>query len=194
MVSTDREALLPRDLGIGRLFDMVRDAVIAAEASSGRIVLWNGAATAIFGYSAEEALGMAIEALVPERLRAAHRAGLAHYAASGSGKYIEASTLLELPALHRSGHEIIIEMTLSPLEEPTQEGRFALAIISAGLPSAARTSRSFQIYMLRWPTLRPFPYDGFKPFNGCFAFRRLSTSLARAGMARGRDGPRETPR
>jgi PAS domain S-box-containing protein len=129
VVSTDREALLPRDLGIGRLFDMVRDAVIAAEASSGRIVLWNGAATAIFGYSADEALGMPIEALVPERLRVAHRAGLAQYAASGTGKYIEASTVLELPALHKSGDELTVEMTLSPIEEPSQEGRFALAII-----------------------------------------------------------------
>ncbi len=39
----------PQDLGIGRLFERVRDAVIVADAHSGRIVLWNPAATEIFG-------------------------------------------------------------------------------------------------------------------------------------------------
>ena len=41
----------PQDLGIGRLFNEVRDAVIVAEAATGRIVLCNQAATQIFGYA-----------------------------------------------------------------------------------------------------------------------------------------------
>lgn len=46
----------PQDLGIGSLFETVRDAIIVAEAATGRIVLCNPAATEILGYSPEEAL------------------------------------------------------------------------------------------------------------------------------------------
>lgn len=71
------------EFGVGRLLDLVRDAVVLGEAESGRIVLWNQAAEAMFGYPRSEALGMPLENLVPERLRARHRAGLAGYAATG---------------------------------------------------------------------------------------------------------------
>ena len=37
-------SLSPGDLGIGRLFEDVRDAVIVADAATGQIVLWNPAA------------------------------------------------------------------------------------------------------------------------------------------------------
>src|SRR5918994_3539968 len=58
----------PQDLGIGRLFERIRDAAILADAKSQRIVFWNQAATNIFGYSVSEVLGLHIEALVPEYL------------------------------------------------------------------------------------------------------------------------------
>ena len=44
-------AFRPQDLGIGHLFERVRDAVIVADAQTGRIALWNPAAERIFGYS-----------------------------------------------------------------------------------------------------------------------------------------------
>lgn len=59
---------------MGRLFECVRDAVIVADANTGRMVLWNPAAEEIFGYSSVEALGMSVEELVPDYLRARHRA------------------------------------------------------------------------------------------------------------------------
>ena len=68
------------DLGIGRLFERIRDASIVADTKTQRVVFWNPAAIRIFGYSYPEALGLRVEALVPERLRAQHRAGMAHYA------------------------------------------------------------------------------------------------------------------
>jgi PAS domain-containing protein len=40
----------PQDLGIGRLFERIQDAVIVAVAKTQQIVLWNPAATNIFGY------------------------------------------------------------------------------------------------------------------------------------------------
>jgi PAS domain S-box-containing protein len=78
--------MLPKDLGIGGLFDDVRDAVVAADPRTGRIVLWNEAATEIFGYSPSEALELDIAVLFPESLRAAQRrAVLDHHRNTGHG-------------------------------------------------------------------------------------------------------------
>ena len=122
----------PQDLGIGKLFDNIRDAVIVAEAGTGRIVLWNRAATEVFGYSPEEALGLSVEEIVPERLRERHRAGLSRYRDTGHGPYIDSYTVLDLPAVRKGGEEIGIELTLSPIEpqpEADAEGRFVLAVV-----------------------------------------------------------------
>ena len=122
----------PKDLGIDKLFWRIRDAVIVAEARSQRIVLWNPTATKIFGYSTSEALELRIEALVPEHLKAAHRAGIARYAETGHGTYIDSDVPLELPALRKSGEEIYVELSLSPIEpvyEADGDGRFVLAIV-----------------------------------------------------------------
>ena len=50
--------LLPQDLGIGRLYEAVRDAVVVADAHTGRIVLWNPVASKIFVYLRSGALGL----------------------------------------------------------------------------------------------------------------------------------------
>jgi PAS domain S-box-containing protein len=121
--------LEPADLGIGRLFEHVRDAVVVADAASGRIVLWNATAETMFGYSADDALGMSVAALVPTRLRARHQTGLARYSETGHGKIVDAGRVVEVPALHKSGDEIIVELSLNPIEAPSVEGRFVLAII-----------------------------------------------------------------
>jgi PAS domain S-box-containing protein len=105
----------PEDLGFGRLFASVRDAVIVAEANSGRIVLWNPAAEKIFGYPLSEALGLDTDALVPERLKARHRAVMARYRDTGHGPYVDSHELLDLPALRKDGEEIRVEMSLTPV-------------------------------------------------------------------------------
>ncbi|MDP9478859.1 MAG: EAL domain-containing protein [Actinomycetota bacterium] len=131
--TTSGATVLPQDLGIGTLFGSVRDAVIVAEAGTGRIVLWNPAATEIFGYSTEEALGLSVEEIVPERLKERHRAGLSRYRDTGHGSYIDSHhAVLDLPAVRKGGEEIRVELSLSPIEplpEAGAEGRFVLAII-----------------------------------------------------------------
>lgn len=109
-------ALRPTDLGIGWLFEHVHDAIIAADRETERIVLWNPAATRIFGYTSDEVSGELIEVIIPPRFRAAHQAGFARFRATGRGRYVESRTPMELPALTRSGDEIWIEMTLNPIE------------------------------------------------------------------------------
>jgi PAS domain S-box-containing protein len=120
----------PQDLGFGRLFDEVRDAVIVADPKTQRIVLWNRAATNIFGYSPSEALTLRVKDLVPERYRAQHRAGMKRYRETGDGPYIGANKLLDLPALLKNGKEIRVEISLSPIESAEGgSGPYVLAII-----------------------------------------------------------------
>ncbi|HEV2743222.1 MAG TPA: diguanylate cyclase [Rubrobacter sp.] len=132
MTDRDDPFLLPQDLGIGRLFEAVRDAVVVADARTGRIVLWNPAASRIFGYSRAEALGLLVEALIPQHLRDRHRAGLARYRETGTGRYVDSDEPLELPALRKGGEEIRVELSLSaigPADHEPDGGHYALAII-----------------------------------------------------------------
>jgi PAS domain S-box-containing protein len=55
--------LSPADLGIGRLFRQIRDAVVVAEVATGRIVLWNPAAERLFGYAARQLVGQPVARL-----------------------------------------------------------------------------------------------------------------------------------
>ncbi len=107
--------MLHKDVGIGRLFDDIRDAVVAADPRTGRIALWNEAATEIFGYSQSEALELDIAVLFPEGPRAAQRrAILDQHRKTGHGPpYVDSKGPLDLPALRKGGGEIRIEMTLS---------------------------------------------------------------------------------
>src|SRR5918911_1195515 len=122
----------PEDLGIGSLFGRIRDAVIVADTETQRIAVWNPAATKMFGYSLPEALQLRIEELVPEPLKAQHRAGMTRYIETGHGPYIDSDRLLELPALRKDGEEIRIELSLSPIgpvSATNGDRRFVLAII-----------------------------------------------------------------
>src|SRR5215211_1580781 len=127
------ERLRPEDLGFGKLFERIRDAVIVADASTQRIVLWNAAAAKMFGYSASEALKMRVEELVPEPLKDAHRAGITRYARTGHGRYIDSDAPLDLPAMRKNGQEIDVELSLSPIRPVHAadygEAQFVLAII-----------------------------------------------------------------
>jgi PAS domain S-box-containing protein len=124
--------LHPQDLGIGKLFERIQDAVIVAVATTQRIVLWNPAATNIFGYSASEALELKVEDLVPEYLKDQHRTGMAHYAQTGHGPYIDSHKPLELPAMRKGGKEIYVELSLNSIGPEggiDSNERFVLAIV-----------------------------------------------------------------
>src|SRR5919197_2308467 len=126
--SQRRKTLSPADVGIGRLFERVRDAVVVANVR-GHIVLWNPAAEQLFGYAASEAVGRPVGLLIPDRLLAQHRAGFAHFARTGHAPLIDSGEPVEVPARHKSGVEVPVELSLSVLEPTAVGGRFVLAII-----------------------------------------------------------------
>jgi PAS domain S-box-containing protein len=75
----------------------------------GLVVGWDSGAVRLFGYQATEALGVALsDLIVPGRLRAAHRDGLRRIR-SGTGPHPVLDAAFELPALHRDGHEVLVE-------------------------------------------------------------------------------------
>ncbi len=96
------------------ILDASRDAIVSAD-EHGRIVFFSGGAEAMFGWSVGEVLGRPVEFLMPERYRAAHRAGLARYAATGDGRVL--GRTLELEAVRRDGTEFPIELSLGTTTE-----------------------------------------------------------------------------
>ncbi|MDP8924746.1 MAG: PAS domain S-box protein [Chloroflexota bacterium] len=128
MIDSGR-ALQPRDFGIGRLFWDIHEAVIVSNADTGRIVLWNPAAEALFGYAPAEVVGRPIEMLIPEHLRARLRAGLVRFRVTGRDDLLNSDLEGELPAVHKDGRTLTIELRLSPVDEATGAGRFVLAIV-----------------------------------------------------------------
>lgn len=118
----------PAQLGLGTVFFRTSEAVVVGDADTGRIVLWNRAAEALFGYDGEEAVGMPILDLVPARLRAAHNAGIDRYGHTGPGRLLATGDRVELPALHRDGGELWVELSLTELTATDLPGRFVMAM------------------------------------------------------------------
>jgi PAS domain S-box-containing protein len=119
----------PLDLALGRLLGHLADAAVLAQAPTGRIVGWNAAAEALFGYSAAEAVGSLLERLVDEPFRAECRAQLAGYGEAGRGPEDEQPGPIAWPALRKSGERIAIELTLSSIQEVQDDGPLVLAIV-----------------------------------------------------------------
>lgn len=98
-----------------QIVDTALDAFVGMDAE-GTIIDWNPQAEVIFGWKAEEALGQTLaDAIIPERFRDAHVAGLKRFLDTGEGSVIQRR--LELVALHRSGKEFPIEVTISPIRD-----------------------------------------------------------------------------
>lgn len=96
-----------------QLVDEAGDAIIASD-PQGIIVLWNAAATRIFGFAAEEALGQNLDIIIPERQRQRHWTGYDASMASGTTRY--GTTLLKVPALHKDGRTLSIAFTVALLK------------------------------------------------------------------------------
>ena len=84
------------------------DAIITINSDS-TILFVNSAAVKIFGYSMAEMVGASLTMLMPEYLRHLHRAGLKNYLETGK-KHIS-WLAVELPGLHKSGKEILLELS-----------------------------------------------------------------------------------
>ena len=110
-----RAASRAREEDATRLSAIIRsalDAVVSMD-EQGRIVGWNPQAEALFGWTADEALGRILaETIIPPSLRAAHGAGLTRYLATGEARVL--NRRIEVTAIHRHGREFPVEVSIAP--------------------------------------------------------------------------------
>jgi len=97
-----------------RILDNAADAMIYAD-RAGRIQRWNPAATGLFGYSSDEALGQSLDLVIPEHLRAAHWRGFNAAMTNGVMKLQGRPTLTR--ASHKGGRKLYVEMTFAIVED-----------------------------------------------------------------------------
>lgn len=100
---------LPACLAESVLLQMA-EAVIYSN-RQGIIEIWNPAAEAMFGHSADQALGQSLDLIIPEHLRAAHWRGFE--AAMQSGRTRLKGQPTTTRALHRSGETRYVDMSFA---------------------------------------------------------------------------------
>ncbi|MCH4293919.1 PAS domain S-box protein [Shewanella sp. 3B26] len=94
--------------------DASRDAFVTID-MAGRVQEFNDAATQMFGYRREEALGELLEELIiPLEYQAGHRAGLEHFKATGEGPVLNRQ--VELSACRKDGSVLPVELTVIPVK------------------------------------------------------------------------------
>lgn len=106
------------------LVDSATDAIVVGD-RRGVIVSWNRSASALFGYTDQEAIGRPLTILMPERYRLAHEKGLARMESTGTSRVI--GSVVELHGLKNDGTEFPIELSLATWS--TAAGNFYSGII-----------------------------------------------------------------
>jgi PAS domain S-box-containing protein len=110
------EEVRARESRLRAMLEAALDAVVTMDAA-GRVVGWNHAAEAIFGYTADEADGREMaELIVPPHLRDAHRRGLERFLRTGQGVVLDRR--LELTGMRRDGGQFPVELTITRIALP----------------------------------------------------------------------------
>lgn len=97
--------------------ETAQDAIFTIDEES-TITFCNPAVERLFGYSPQELIGRPLATLIPERLRESHRRGVERFLRTGERTI--PWTGIELPALHKDGHEFPSEISFG---EWTDHGR-----------------------------------------------------------------------
>jgi PAS domain S-box-containing protein len=88
-----------------------KDAIILMDEKD-CVTLWNPAAEKIFGFTQEEVIGKNLRSFImPQRYSEQMKKGFIHFIKSGQGPLI--GNLIEIEALHKSGHEFPISMSVA---------------------------------------------------------------------------------
>ena len=106
------------------LLEAAPDAIIETD-RTGKIILLNAAAEAMFGYSRAELLGQTADILVPERRREAHARSRNAYVAAPVNQTIGPGE--GLSGRRKDGTEFPVEISLSPVE--SQSGDLVTCIV-----------------------------------------------------------------
>jgi PAS domain S-box-containing protein len=117
---------LPHDLA-ERVLDGSPDAILICD-PAGTVRYWNAAAERIFGFPVNEALGVSMSLIIPERLRARHWAAWESTMRTGITRY-GGGQLLAVPALHKDGRQISIEFSIQLVKDAGGLIEWVVAVI-----------------------------------------------------------------
>ena len=108
----EAQAQLRRSEALHRsVLETAADAFISID-SAGLIIEWNRKAEQLFGWSRTEIIGMRLEdTIIPPIYRNRHERGMVRFLKTGEA--VVMGKVLQLPARHRHGHEIPVEVTIS---------------------------------------------------------------------------------
>jgi PAS domain S-box-containing protein len=128
-----------------RIIETALDAFIGMDAD-GVITDWNIQAERMFGWPRQEAIGQLFSAIIiPAPHREAHERGLRHFLATGEGPML--NTRVEIAGCHRDGHEILIELAISPALG--QGGTYTFSVFVRDISMRKRTEeRSIMLHSL----------------------------------------------
>jgi PAS domain S-box-containing protein len=105
------EAVRDSEARKSAMLESALDCVISMD-ELGRIIEFNPAAERAFGHTRLQALGKTVaELIIPERLRAAHKAGLEQLVTVGAERVL--GRRMEMPALRADGTEFPIEISIT---------------------------------------------------------------------------------
>jgi PAS domain S-box-containing protein len=110
-----------------RILDGSPDAILICD-PAGTVRYWNAAAERVFGFPVTEALGVSMNLIIPERLRARHWAGWEATMRTGVTRYGEGQ-LLAVPALHRDGRQVSIEFSIQLVKNSDGQIEWVVAVI-----------------------------------------------------------------
>jgi PAS domain S-box-containing protein len=113
-LETSRKETVATMQKIDAMSQAVYDALVMID-DQGKVQFWNQGAVKLFGYSAEEAMGMDFHtAVVPAGEQEKAQAGLRHFAATGQGVLFGGT--VETHAVNRAGQTFPVEVNLSPFQ------------------------------------------------------------------------------
>ena len=92
------------------IMESTNDGIITAD-STGDVLSWNKAASDIFGYEPSEVLGKSLTIMIPQEYKDLHEKGIKRV--SGGGEHHVIGKSVELAGLHKDGHHIPVELSLS---------------------------------------------------------------------------------
>ncbi|MBS1788052.1 MAG: PAS domain S-box protein [Acidobacteria bacterium] len=110
-------ALRESEMRFRTLAQTASDAIITID-ETGTIIFANRVTEQIFGHRLNEMLGRDLTMLMPEYLRELHQSGFARYQKTGERHLSWRS--IELPGLHKNGHEIPLELSFGEFEQQGQ--------------------------------------------------------------------------
>jgi len=110
-----QERLAASEARMRGILDSAMDAIITVDGDQ-RVVLFNAAAEAMFGYRREEALGMPLETFLPDRFRSVHAEHVRQFGAGATPSRRMADARV-VTGLRRDGEEFPIDAAISHLTD-----------------------------------------------------------------------------